>query len=89
MMKVSGYLAGLLFGGSPYRWESMRFNQSNMVRMSGRLKGRKKSIYHKWGFDDDAYHIHLSKAESKGKSWQETQKMRMDIFKMRNKKHVQ
>lgn len=82
MLNLSHLLTALM--GNAYHWEKLTFNP-NLVRRGGRVAGRKKSIYHKWGFDDDAYHVHLSKAERAGKTWQETQAMRMKIWKQRRK----
>lgn len=87
MFKLGNLLG--LFKGNAYRWEE--FNLSQARRASGgagatrNLKGRHKSIYHKWGFNNDAYHVHLSKQERAGKTWQETQAMRMKIWKNRSK----
>jgi hypothetical protein len=84
MMTVN-QLLGIFSNYGPYRWEKLAFN-GNVARKSGRVKGMRKSIYHNWGYNDSPYYIHLSKAERKGKSWQETQKMRMGIFKKRSKR---
>ena len=74
-----------IFGGNAYRWED--FNLSQSLRQSGtagatrNLKGRKKSIYRKWGFNNSPDYVNLSKAQRKGKTFLETKKMRVDIFR--------
>ncbi len=78
MMTLPGYLAEMLHGNS-YHADSRLLIVGNRMRKSGRLHGMKRSIYHRWGFDNDAYHTHLSKAQRKGKSWEETQALRREI----------
>ena len=78
MMTLPGYLAEMLHGNS-YHVDSRLFVVGNRMRKSGRLHGMKRSIYHRRGFDNDAYHTHLSKAQRKGKSWEETQALRREI----------
>ena len=75
-----------LLGGNAYRWEEFAFASNGMNGHRGNhLKGRAKSIYHKWGFNNTPYYVNLSKAERKGKSWQETQAMRKKIWKKEQK----
>lgn len=78
MMTLPGYLAEMLHGNS-YHVDSRLFVVGNRMRKSGRLHGMKRSIYRGWGFNNDAYHTHLPKAERKGKSWEETQALRREI----------
>lgn len=78
MFRLNNLLSALM--GNAYRFEHITFNP-NLARRSGRLAGRKRSIYHKWGFNNTPYYIQLSKAERNGKSWQETQAMRRKIWK--------
>ena len=87
-MFTLNHLLGI-FNNKNYRWENFAFasgmqrGYGNTARRSGRLRGRTKSIYHKWGFNNDAYHVNLTKAERAGKTWQETQTMRYKIWKKR------
>ena len=78
MMTLPGYLAERLHGNS-YHVDSRLFVVGNRMRKSGSLHGMKRSIYRRWGFNNDAYHTHLSKAERKGKSWEETKALRREI----------
>jgi len=80
-MFTLSHLLGL-FGANLYRWEEFVFaSAASNGHRGNHLVGRRKSIYHKWGFNNTPYYVQLSKAERKGKSWQETQAMRRKIWK--------
>ena len=80
-MFTLSHLLGVL-NGNTYRWEEFAFATNARVGHRGNhLKGRRKSIYHKWGFNNTPYYVHLSKAERAGKTWKETQAMRKKIWK--------
>ncbi len=78
MFRLNTLLSALM--GNAYRFEHITFNP-NLARRSGRLAGRAKSIYRGWGFNNTPYYVQLSKAERKGKSWEETRAMRIKKFK--------
>lgn len=76
-----------LLTGSPYRWDGLVMRH-NVRKDYGRRRGRGKSIYRGWGYNDSAYYVDLSKAERAGKTWQETQALRMKIWKERQKRRA-
>jgi hypothetical protein len=90
IMFTLSHLLGVL-SGNAYRFDQFSFNsamskQGSYARRSGNLKGRTRSIYHNWGYNDSPYYVHLSKAERAGKTPEQTKAMRIKIWKKRSKK---
>lgn len=72
-------------GGAAQRFLDARTASRLGLRFIERLAGWGRSIYRRWSYDSSPYFTDIPKSIRKGMTWEQTQAMRVDIWKQRNK----